>query len=587
MADEINIKFGGETGELETALKRVTGEIGKLNTQVERTGDEIQDAFSAESRRAIQQMRAKTDDLKNSVKKLADEEAKAIKTSTSMTATLTKLRATAEWTKWSFELGARALETFVSGVLDAITSADEFIEELDAIQNPLFEFSDATERSIEKVNTKLETMTGLSKALRVQLAEEFSPTVSVVTDALNNLALIYGKANKAVIEFTGGQLGLTKIITDFISGGSLTKLEHAAEAVNMVFGFQKEEVDDLEKQFSSLDDQLDSSREKLDSTSDILEKGLAKLATIEFRADQKTLQGVEKISAAYTKQLDDVLELQKALEELNLTEHKRLEVAQAVSQAIEALFAAEEAEREKIEERARKRREKEAERRQKDQEDIVNSRIDAHQAEIDEIIRKEEEKAQQLKALHLDTAQAAGDAFGMAADFLGDAMEGSNNLSKKQLRTLFGLQKAASIGQATMAGIQASMLALSTPPGPPATFPLAALVGAMSAANVAAIAAQSPPFHIGSRAADLAPDEMRITRREGLAVLTPQGIQSGGAEAVANANAGIPQTDQQTIVFQYQHQMFDATIEDNLKRPNSPLGSVLRSSSYGHRRRNG
>jgi len=81
---------------------------------------------------------------------------------------------------------------------------------------------------------------------------------------------------------------------------------------------------------------------------------------------------------------------------------------------------------------------------------------------------------------------------------------------------------------------------------------------------------------------------MRITRREGLAVLTPQGIQSGGAEAVANANAGMaPAASSQPLVFQYQHQMFDATIEDNIKRSNSPLGAVLRSSSYGHRRRNG
>ena len=587
MADEINIKFGGDSGELETALKRVTGEIGKLNTQVEKTGDEIQDTFSAESRRAIDQMRARTNALRQSITKLKNEEVKAIKQSTSFLTVLAKLRAASGIARESFRQAYQAVAMFVGGIHDAITSADEFIEELDAIQNPLFEFSQATSDSIEKVNVKLNTMTGLSKALKVQLAEEFTPIVGTVTDAINNLSLVYGKVNKKVLELTQGQLGLGFVISDFLSGGSLTKLKNAAEAVNVVFGFQQEELADLEGEFASLDDQLVETTEKLTGTSDILEKSLAKLAAIEFRADQKSLEGIEKISAAYSKQLKDVLELQEALEDLNLTENQRLEVAKAVSEAMEALFEAEISEREKLEDRERKRQEKEQERKIKNQESLVQSRIDAHQSEIDGIIALEEEKAAQLQSLQFETAAAAADAFGMAADFLGDALEGSNNASKKQLRTLFGLQKAASIGQATIAGILASMQALATPPGPPATFPLAAIVGAMSAANVAAIAAQAPPFHIGSRVSDLASDEMRITRREGLAVLTPQGIQSGGAEAVANANAGMTASSNQPLVFQYQHQMFDATIEDNIKRSNSPLGAVLRSSSYGHRRRNG
>ena len=587
MADEINIKFGGETGDLETALKRVTGEIGKLNTQVEKTGDEIQDAFSAESRRAVDQMRARTDALKRSVKKLADEEGRAIKTSTSMTATLSKLRTVTEWTKWGFEMGARALETFVSGILDAIISADEFIQELDGIQNPLFEFSQATEESIEKVNVKLETMTGLSKALRVQLAEEFTPIVGTVTDAVNNLALAYGKVNKKILEATDGSKGLGVIIGDLLSGGSLTKLKQGAEALNMVFGFQSEELDDLETQFAELDPQLKKTAAQFDKTGDSIEKALKKFQAIEFRADQKSLEGVDKISAAYAKQQEEVKDLRNELLNLNLTEGQRDLVAAASFEALQALQEAELTERQKLLDKAAEQRKKAAEKRIEEEKATADA-IDAikKEKEADELARLTQHE-EELAALRVMTASAVGDAFGQASEMIGDMLKNTEGKSKKQMRTLFGLQKLASIGQTTIAGVQASMLALATPPGPPATFPLAAIVAGMAAANVAAIAAQSPPFHIGSRAADLAPDEMRITRREGLAVLTPQGIQSGGAEAVANANAGVSSNGAQTVVFQYQHQMFDATIEDNLKRTNSPLGSVLRSSSYGHRRRNG
>ena len=587
MADEINIKFGGETGDLETALKRVTGEIGKLNTQVEKTGDEIQDAFSAESRRAVDQMRARTDALKRSVKKLADEEGRAIKTSTSMTATLSKLRTVTEWTKWGFEMGARALETFVSGILDAIISADEFIQELDGIQNPLFEFSQATEESIEKVNVKLETMTGLSKALRVQLAEEFTPIVGTVTDAVNNLALAYGKVNKKILEATDGSKGLGVIIGDLLSGGSLTKLKQGAEALNMVFGFQSEELDDLETQFAELDPQLKKTAAQFDKTGDSIEKALKKFQAIEFRADQKSLEGVDKISAAYAKQQEEVKDLRNELLNLNLTEGQRDLVAAASFEALQALQEAELTERQKLLDKAAEQRKKAAEKRIEEEKATADA-IDAikKEKEADELARLTQHE-EELADLRVMTASAVGDAFGQASEMIGDMLKNTEGKSKKQMRTLFGLQKLASIGQTTIAGVQASMLALATPPGPPATFPLAAIVAGMAAANVAAIAAQSPPFHIGSRAADLAPDEMRITRREGLAVLTPQGIQSGGAEAVANANAGVSSNGAQTVVFQYQHQMFDATIEDNLKRTNSPLGSVLRSSSYGHRRRNG
>lgn len=58
---------------------------------------------------------------------------------------------------------------------------------------------------------------------------------------------------------------------------------------------------------------------------------------------------------------------------------------------------------------------------------------------------------------------------------------------------MFEVGKAAAIAQATISGYQAVQLALASPPGPPWSFGLAALVGIQTAENVAKISGTSPP----------------------------------------------------------------------------------------------
>ena len=203
-------------------------------------------------------------------------------------------------------------------------------------------------------------------------------------------------------------------------------------------------------------------------------------------------------------------------------------------------------------------------------------------------LKEEREKQQKFVSDQQNLMRASADVMGDISGLFGEMLENAEGKSRQQLMRLFAMQKASAIAQAAINSTLASMSALANPPGPPFTIPIAATVAALGAVQVAQIAAEPPPFHIGTRVSDLAPDEARITRREGLAVLTPQGIAAGGAEAVADANAGIaPSSTGQTVLFKYDHRMFDATITDNLKRSNSPLGNAIRRSSYGHRRRNG
>jgi hypothetical protein len=132
-------------------------------------------------------------------------------------------------------------------------------------------------------------------------------------------------------------------------------------------------------------------------------------------------------------------------------------------------------------------------------------------------------------------------------------MENSTNMTKTTLKRVFAMQKAADLAAATISTARAVMAALAYPPGPPGTIPMAAITGALGAVQIGVIAAQQPSFHIGSRAGDLAPDEVRATLTRGEAVLTRQAQAALGldSEGVADVNAGL--SGEQTIVVQYQH----------------------------------
>jgi hypothetical protein len=60
VADEIEIKFGANTVDMEQAVSRVQSELRKLGSVVDNVGDKIDDTFSKESEKALKEMRART-----------------------------------------------------------------------------------------------------------------------------------------------------------------------------------------------------------------------------------------------------------------------------------------------------------------------------------------------------------------------------------------------------------------------------------------------------------------------------------------------------------------------------------------------
>ena len=76
-------------------------------------------------------------------------------------------------------------------------------------------------------------------------------------------------------------------------------------------------------------------------------------------------------------------------------------------------------------------------------------------------------------------------------DLLKNTFELAATLSKEGSKEQFLIQQAAAVASVTIATLQASALALSTPPGPPFTIPLAATIAAAGAIKVATIVAQT------------------------------------------------------------------------------------------------
>lgn len=152
-------------------------------------------------------------------------------------------------------------------------------------------------------------------------------------------------------------------------------------------------------------------------------------------------------------------------------------------------------------------------------------------------------------------------------------------MGRKEAMKLWIVQKALSIGMATANTAVGVTAALASPAGPPASIALAITTGVLGGIQIAAIAAQQPSFHAGSRASDLAPDERtaKITRSE--TVLTQQGMQALAAGANAGALGGGG-----AVTIQVGHDLFDAVLRD-VDRPGSRWASATGRSRVGHRLR--
>lgn len=211
-----------------------------------------------------------------------------------------------------------------------------------------------------------------------------------------------------------------------------------------------------------------------------------------------------------------------------------------------------------------------------------NERLDALRAReaADRKAReaRDAEAALRQRQVQIETNAAIFDsssnlARGLVA--LGNQREAANAAqARRRWEVEQGINLAIAAGQAA---IGLSRAAASAPP--PANIPAIIAATIQGAANVLAVrAVPAPSFHIGSRAGDLAPDEMRatLTRRE--VVLTPQGQEA------ANLNAGIRSTSEAPVLI-LGHRVVGEMVAAEMRRVGSDLYAAARRGDLpGHSR---
>ena len=120
--------------------------------------------------------------------------------------------------------------------------------------------------------------------------------------------------------------------------------------------------------------------------------------------------------------------------------------------------------------------------------------------------------------------------------------------------------------------------------GPIAGPIMGAAATAIGAAQIATIQAQEPPTaHLGGLIGQR-PDERMIRARAGEGVLTAQGVAAvGGAQGIANANAGAGAGGPIVVQQVYKHRVLDTVLTDSIKR-GGPISSAINKRSRRGRR---
>lgn len=212
------------------------------------------------------------------------------------------------------------------------------------------------------------------------------------------------------------------------------------------------------------------------------------------------------------------------------------------------------------------------------EQEVSAAKAAAAQAERDRLSALDEEirrYIQQQRAMHAAAAVTIAGAAESVTSSLLQVMQSAGPKARGAALAFFRLNQAAAAASAGVNTALAVTQGLAAAP-PPLSFVLAAAQGAAGAAQVAAILAQQPSFHIGSRAGDLAPDETSttLTRRE--LVVTPQG------QEVADLNAGRHRAEPMLALIAIDHQVVGEATARDLARPNSALRRQMARGLRGH-----
>lgn len=159
----------------------------------------------------------------------------------------------------------------------------------------------------------------------------------------------------------------------------------------------------------------------------------------------------------------------------------------------------------------------------------------------------------------------------------------------------FRIAKAAALAQAAINAYLAVSEAIASAP-PPANIPLAITAGIQAGAQIASIAAASPPefpaggvVHGGLFAGVVAsrtPDHTRlVAMQDEEGVVTRSGMHAvGGEEGLAALNRGEPPAMRIEVPMVYRHRPFERFVVDVTRRDNALTAALDRDGRPGHTR---
>jgi len=309
---------------------------------------------------------------------------------------------------------------------------------------------------------------------------------------------------------------------------------------------------DANREAAKAQAELDKAKAKRDREADQAAKArlsaIDQLSKIEQAATVASLDGLDRLLEQQRIELEQLKEIQRAHENNAEVKTASREAEAALAQKhakeladLDAKFSEESAKRD------RESAEAAAAERAKVQTEMVSASVELATA------------VEEATAMILDNESAA---------------------SGEAARRIFQINKAAALVNIAIRVAEGMATAASLPP--PVDVIKAGAVAATGAMATASVVAQKPPqFHSGG----MAPDErdIRVTKNEGILNSTAMG-RIGGEEGLNDLNRGGGTT--QTIVVQnkYTHRAFDTVVQDNLRRPGSPLrGAVKGSTKVGHK----
>jgi len=189
--------------------------------------------------------------------------------------------------------------------------------------------------------------------------------------------------------------------------------------------------------------------------------------------------------------------------------------------------------------------------------------------------------------------EALGTIAGGFANVLGgiidEQMRNSDELTdkqKKNLKTLFAIQKAAAVASIIMSTASAIMKALDVL-GPIAGGVAAGVIGGLGATQAAIVASEKPPsFHTGGIIPAPPGDQgVMMNALPGEAVLNRDATQTLGAEGVDALNSGQSPGGAISISMVYKHRIFDTFVESNISKGGPLRDAIKDGRRVGHRGR--